>query len=315
MADKTVLRWGRSAYETDAQLAIEERLARAQGLDWRARPELSPPSDLHEIDALVVTSKVRVGDDELAMLRGDLVLTTTSGTDHIDLAAAERRGVAVARCPEARRDAVVEHALWGLMHMLRAQPQQTEAAREGRWARADLPDLNPRTLCDARIVVVGLGEIGGRMADLLLLLGARVAGVDPKGAPDGVPLYELDDVIERADAITLHCSLTDSSRNLLSAPVLDRLPDGAVVVNTSRGAVLDVDAAVERVRSGKLGGLVVDVFPEEPWPRMADAQHPKIHFTPHGSGVSGTLGARVAAEVGVALAAWASGHELPNRVV
>lgn len=312
---RTVLRWGRSAYETDADLALEEAAARRLGLRWRTHPESPEPPDLAGVDVLVVTSRVRVDARALAGFGGSLVLTTTSGWDHIDVAAAVAKGVVVARSPKARRDAVVEQAIHGLSSLLRRQPALDEAARDGRWARADLPVLDPMTLRDAEVLVVGLGVIGRRTAEVLSALGARVLGVDPAGVPQGVEAVSLDDGLRRAVGVTLHCALVPSTRGLMSAERIATLRRDAVLVNTARGRLVDVDAAVDAVGGGRLRGLMLDVFPEEPWPRLQEvARIPGVMVTPHSAGFTRGLGRRVAEEVDRALTAWATRQTIPHQV-
>lgn len=307
-----VLRWHRSAYETDADLDRERADAEALGLRWGLWPQTSVPPNLRGARVLVVTSGVRVTEDVLSMWGGELLVCTTSGFDHVDLAAAQRRGVRVARCPLARRDAVVERTLGALLHLMhRVDPQSREAA-QGRWARASLPDLAPRTLAGSRVAVVGLGVIGRRVAETLEALGAQVLGVDPYANPAG---HHLDDVLDDVDAVTLHCALSVSSRGLLRAERLARLPKRAVVVNTARGESLDVTAAVHRVATGHLSGLAVDVFPVEPYPELAaGASIPGVLFTPHSAGYTRGLGARVADGVRDALRAWVLAEPLPFDV-
>ena len=273
----------------------------------------SPEPPLRGVDALVTTSGVRVTDAVLSQLSGKLVLTTTSGHDHIDRVAAARHGVTVARCPLARRDAVVAWSLAeGIAGMRRLGALQ-RAAVEGRWARAELPALAPVGLAGAHVAVVGMGVIGQRMAAALEALGATVLPVDPRPIP-GRRAVDLETALEAADLVTLHCALSATSRGLIGAAQLARLRPTAVVVNAARGDVLDLDAAVDAVRQGRLRGLAVDVFPVEPWTALRDAAVPGISFAPHAAGYTRDLGARVAAEVVDTLAAWAQGAPLPHPV-
>ncbi|MFT4624234.1 MAG: phosphoglycerate dehydrogenase-like enzyme [Myxococcota bacterium] len=305
----TVLRWGRSAYETDAALAAEEAGARVLGLDWAAVAGCDAPP-LAGVDALVVTSGVRVDAALVGRFSGSLVLTTTSGHDHIDVGACAAQGISVGRCPLARRDPVVEWSLGCLIGLMRQHPWFFAEAAAGRWARAALPQRRPRGLHGARVAVIGLGVIGRRMSEVLEGLGARVLGVDPAGG--GV---SLTDALREADAVSLHCALSPSSEGLIGAHELAMLRPHAVLVNSARGRVLDVRAAVAAVRSGRLAGLAVDVFPEEPWPELATgAQHPAVWFTPHAAGYTEGLGDRVAREVVAALTAWNAGRPLPHAV-
>lgn len=308
-----VVRWGRSAYETPEDLARERAAAEALGWTWSLHPDRAAPPDLSRTRVLVVTSGVRVTEAVLARFGGDLVLTTTSGHDHVDVEAARARGVLVGRTPEARRDAVVEHAVVGASWLARRWDALVGASRGGRWARAELPALAPRGLAGATVGVVGHGVIGRAAVRAFAALGARCLVVDPFAT--GVETSPLEDVLPRADVLTLHCALTPSSRGLVGSGALGRLPAHAIVVNTARGPVLDVEAAVARVVDGRLGGLVCDVFPEEPYPSLArGAAHPGVLFTPHSAGFTRDLGAKVAAGVAASLAAHARGEEVPHPV-
>lgn len=310
------IRWGRSAYETDAALALEAEGLRALGLRWSLHTGELP--ELQGARVLVVTSKVRL--DRTALRRFpaslELVLTTTSGVDHIDLEACARSGLRVGRLPLARRDAVVEHVLAELLHHLRRLAPLQVAARRGEWARGRLPELAPVAIAGSTVAVVGLGVIGKRLAELLQAMGAEVLGVDPWRAVAGIEKVELDEALARARAVSLNCSLTPSSRGLFDRRRLRRLQPGAVLVNTARGELLDVAAAVELVRSGRLGGLSVDVFPEEPWSQLA--QHsavPGVRLSPHASGYTAGLGEAVARGVVESVRCWLRAGRLPHQVL
>ncbi len=307
-----VLRWGRSSYETDADLAAERAGVEALGGSWSlVEDRIRPPVGLDRADVLVVNSKVRVTDTVLAGFGGRCVLTTTSGHDHVDVDEAHRRGVTVGRSPRARRDAVVEHAVGAMIGLMRAQPVFAAAARDGRWARPELPRIAPRGLSGATVVVVGLGVIGQHMTRALHAFGAQVRGVDP--AIEGA--WALDDALAGADAITLHCALTPTSRGLMDAPRLAALGAHAVVVNTARGECLDLDAAVDAVAHGRLRGVASDVFPVEPYPQLAaQAAVPGVWLSPHSAGFTHGLGSRVAAEVVASVAEWIATGTVPAKV-
>ena len=306
-------RWGQSAYETDADMAEERALCEQLGLAWSLQPDVTrPPGGGANI--LVVTSKVKVTSQILDSVQPDLVCTTTSGFEHIDVTAATARAVSVTRCPMARRDAVVEHTVASLVRLLRRFPDQEAPAADGRWARSDLPALAPRGLRGARIVVVGVGVIGARVAEVLSLLGAEVVGVDPAGVPAGIGAGDWPAAVVDADAVSLHASATPSALGLLDRGALKALPHGCVVINTARGDLMDPVAAAELVRQGHLGGLACDVFPQEPWPELARFAAPNILLTPHSSGFTHDLGSRVAEDVHRVVRAYMTGEPLPWRV-
>ncbi len=313
--ERRVLRWGQSAYETNADLALETHGAAQLGLRYVLASDPKTVPDLDGVDALVVTSKARVTAEVLSGFDGSLVLTTTSGWDHIDVAAARARGITVGRSPQARRDAVVEQALSMAAGLLRRFPTQLARARQGVWARGELPELDPLRLQDGPLLVVGMGVIGRRMATWARSLGVDVWGVDPRGVPDGVRAVDLDAGLADAQAVSVHCALSDTSRGLLDAARVARMRPEAVLVNTSRGDVLDVRAAVSAVRDGRLRGFATDVFPVEPEPELATlASVDGVWLTPHSAGYSRGLGQRVADEVVAGLSAWAEGRPLPHEV-
>lgn len=311
----SLLRWGRSAYETDLDLVDEQHSAEALGFTWSSVEERRLPGELQDADVLVVNSGVRVSEDALGALRGDLVITTTSGTDHIDLAAAAARGIAVCRCPMARRDAVVETTLAGLLGLMREVPRLHAASARGEWARGRLPTLGPALLADQTVAVVGAGGVIGReVCRRLGALGVSMVGVDPAGVPDGIPSHTLHDALEQADALTLHCHLTEQTRSLIDGQALDTLGTG-IVINTARGGVLDLDDAVARVADGRLRGLLTDVYPTEPWPPLAHhAQVEGLWLLPHAAGFTPDLGRRVTEGVALVLRARTEGRPLPHRV-
>lgn len=309
-----LLRWGRSAYETPDDLAREQRDAHELGFTVHAAPRADVLPDTRA-EVLVVTSKATVDARALDTVRPNLVITTTSGFEHIDLAACAERGIAACRCPIARRDAVVEHTIYALIRLLRRLHAQEAPAHHGRWSRSDLPGLAPRSLSGTPIAVIGLGVIGARVATVLTALGARVLGVDPGPSDPTMRTVPLTDALAQAHAVTLHTSSTPSARGLLGGDALAGLRSGCVVVNTARGDLMDPIAAARLVGSGHLGGLACDVFPEEPWPHLAAYAGERVLLTPHASGYTVGLGERVAADVRAALTTWITGDPLPWRLV
>lgn len=303
------LRWGQSAYETQADLDLERGLL--AGLGVSCTHHLGPGPALAGVEVLVVTSGVQVS---AVVLEGApalrLVLTTTSGYDHIDLAAAQARGVWVARCPLARRDAVVDSAVGMGLALLRDLEGQHAAAREGRWVRGQLqrwPGGLGRA-ADQRVGVVGCGVIGSRVAQVWEALGAEVWRCDPR-LPEG---HSAEEVLRACTVVSLHCALTPQTRGLVSRETLAGMRPGAVLVNTARGACVDADALLGE---HPLGGVGLDVFPEEPWPRLAElAARPRTLLTPHAAGYHDRLGEAVAQEVAATVQALVEGRPLPHRV-
>ena len=306
-----IVRWGRSAYETEADLALERTGIEALGHRWSVHTAEHAPTELGHV--LVVPSHRKVTArvvDRFADGGGQLIQTTTSGYDHVDVACARQRGVVVARLPQARRDAVVEYALAAGTYLMRRTDALRAEASRGRWARGDLPTLSPRGLAGRTVGLVGLGVIGQKMARVLHALDATVLGFDPAGVPAPAIPASLESVLG-ADLVSVHCSLTPSSRGLLDAARLALMRPHAVLVHTARGATVDPDAAIAMVKAGHLRGAALDVFPSEPRP-LED--HPGLLLTPHSAGYTDDLGERVARGVVAQITGWSGGQPMPYRV-
>ena len=196
----------------------------------------------------------------------------------------------------------------------RRLPALQSAAINGRWARGDLPSLTPMGLCGATVAVIGLGVIGKQMATILATMGCRVLGVDPYVSLDSVEMTDVDTALREADVVTLHCSLNDGNRGFIDHAKLASMKRGALLINTARGPLLDVEEAAAAVKRGHLAGLAVDVFPVEPYPLLADLSHPQILLSPHASGYTQDLAERVSREVHETLTCWVNGNPLPNLV-
>ena len=220
-----------------------------------------------------------VGEELMERLPALRVIGTASvGFDHVDLEAAERRGVAVVSVPDYCTEEVADHTLALLYALLRGIVTLDRQVAGGRWDAKGAGAL--RTLAGLRVGIVGLGRIGGAVATRLLALGAEVWAHDVAPvARDGVRLVDLDELLEACDAVTLHVPLTRETRGLVGRLELASMRHGALLVNTARGAVVDVGAVLQALRSGRLGGAALDVLPQEPPPMRPLA--PNLIVTPH----------------------------------
>lgn len=296
-------RLGWSPYETEADRQDErEALGRLV--------ELVAPGQDAEI--LVAPSNVRVDTVCLAAYPSvRLVHTTTSGFDHLDLDVARLRGLRLARLPLARRDAVVEVSVSLVLAGLHRLGALRVAAEHGRWARAELAGLGGLNLSGARVGVVGLGVIGRRFAEVCRFLGAEVSGADPMGLPEGVLPATPAAMVRSCDAISVHASLSPSSRGLIDGRVLAGAR-GLVLVNTARGDIVDLPAALAALGDGRLAFLGLDVFPQEPWPGMAESRdHPGLVLLPHAAGYHRDLSRQVRQGLVQSLGAYVRAEPMP----
>ncbi len=236
---------------------------------------LAPQEDV--VAALTIDVPVREELlTELPALR--VVGTATVGYDHIDVEAAESRGVAVVSVPDYCTQEVADHTVAFLYALVRGVVELDRQVARGQWDPRGAGSL--RTIAGLRVGIVGLGRIGSAVATRLLALGCEVWANDVLPvARDGVRFCDLDELVADCDAVTVHVPLTRETRGLLSRARIDAMRPGAFLVNTSRGAVVDVGAVLLALRAHRLGGAALDVLPQEPPP--APPLAPNLIVTPH----------------------------------
>jgi phosphoglycerate dehydrogenase-like enzyme len=205
------------------------------------------------------------------------------GTDSIDLEVARERNVVVSNIPGKTAPVVAEHAFGLMLAAAKRVVFQTDELRAGRWGtRIDNVYLNGKTLG-----IVGVGNIGARMAQLGRAIGMRVLAWTFNPSPDraaalGVEFVELEDLLRRSDVVSVHLKLTDQSRGIIGARELGLMKPGALFVNTGRGPLVDEAALIHALESGHLGGAGLDVFAEEPLPAESPLLRlPHVTLTPH----------------------------------
>ena len=244
-------------------------------------------------DALVVRNLTQVRGDLLAALtRCKVVGRLGVGLDNIDVPACEAKGIKVIPATGANALSVAEYVIASTMLLLRGAFASSAAVAAGEWPRAALG--NGRETAGQTLGIIGFGSIGQTTARLARGLGMQVIAYDAMLAPDapvfaqaGVRYAGLDELIRNADAVTLHVPLVDTTRGLFNAARIGQMKKGAVLINTSRGHIVDIAAVGAALRSGQLGGAAIDVFDVEPLPVSAALQNcPNLLLTPHISGVS-----------------------------
>lgn len=244
-----------------------------------------------------------------------LIARTGVGIDNVDLEAARARGVAVSWTPEAPSDSAAELTVGLLLSLARHVVSADRLIRQGGWERKVGLLLRER-----RVGIVGLGRIGGRVARLLRPFGCTLlaADVDPAVAPRaadlGVALVPLEELLATCDAVTVHVPLTPDTRGLLDGARLRAMRPGALLVNTSRGEVIDEPALLSALETRHLGGAALDVFCEEPYAGPL-AGRDDVILTAHMGSCSDA--GRRAMELGAARAvvAWLKGERVPERLV
>ena len=269
-----------------------EMLKRA-GVEVHYRPGISPEelkAVIGQYDALIVRGRTKLRRDvlEAGARRLKAICRAGVGLDNIDLRAAEELGIAVFNTPEASTEAVAELAVALMLSLARAIPRADGALKEGRWLKRELMgwELAGRTLG-----IIGFGRIGQRVAEICSALKMRILAyrrTRPPGLEEvlrrtGARMAPLEELIRSSDIITIHVPLTPQTRHMIGEREISMMKNGAIIINTSRGGVIDEEALLKALKNGKLAAAALDVFEEEP-PKgisLELARLPNVVATPH----------------------------------
>ena len=212
-----------------------------------------------------------------------LVLQTGGHAYHIDAAAAEKRGILIAlgRKVKAPLNSVPELAyamMLGLMHKV---PQAQPPMHKGEW-----PLVTGRTLAGKQLGILGIGRHGTRIAQIAKAFNMEVVAWDRPGSKntktDGIPRLNLDELLATSDIVSIHLRLSKESENLLNAEKLGKMKKNSILINTSRGAIVDEKALVSALKNGPIAAAGLDVFLEEPLPKDSLLRSlPNVILTPH----------------------------------
>ena len=265
---------------------------------------------VRDIDALVVRSATKVTRrviEAAPMLR--VVGRAGIGVDNVDLEAATERGVVVMNTPRGNATTTAELAIALLLALARHIPRADRLVRAGKWKAKGLVGTE---VFGKTLGVVGLGRIGRLVAERGRGLGMKVIAHDPylsgegAGSPvAGVELFELDALLARSDFVTLHVPLNEGTKNLLSWERLAKIKPGARLIQAARGGIVDEEAVLDALSSGRLAGAAFDVFAEEPPPK----DHPllareDVIVTPHLGASSEEAQLRVALDIAEQISAF-----------
>lgn len=238
---------------------------------------------------ILLTNKVVIGRETIAALpKLRYVGVLATGYNVVDVDAAREHGVTVTNVPAYSTDSVVQMTLSHILNITGRVAHYARLNREGRWSGN--PDFcywdTPLTeLSGKTIGIVGLGNIGMKVASMARCLGMDVfalTGKDSSTLPDGIQKTTLDGLLGVSDVLTLHCPLTEKTRNMINAETIGRMKHGAILINTGRGPLVDEQAVADALVSGQLGGYGADVMCSEP--PSADNplfSAPNAFITPH----------------------------------
>lgn len=207
------------------------------------------------------------------------------GTDSIDLAAATEAGVVVMTTPGANRETTADHALALILAALRRVVEHDTSIRRGEWLRAG--PMTPWDLHRTTVGLIGYGGIGRAVARRLRGFDVALLVCDPAAAAaPGIENVALPDLLRRSDVVSLHVPLTEATAGLMGEQQIGLMPPSAVIVNTSRGGLIDEIALANALRAGRLRGAALDVFADEPEVPRTFAELSNVVLTPHIGGLS-----------------------------
>jgi D-3-phosphoglycerate dehydrogenase / 2-oxoglutarate reductase len=239
---------------------------------------------LPEYDALVVRSQVKV-DAALIAAGSRLVVIGRAGVgvDNVDLEAATRAGIVVVNAPTGNTIAAAELTLALLFGLARKTAAADASMRRGEWKRSQLTGTEVR---GKTLGIVGLGKIGQAIAVRARAMGMSVLGSDPfvtqeQAASLGVELVSFDDLVGRADVVTVHVPKTRATTGLINAAVIERMKPGVLLLNVARGGIIDEGDLADALRSGKVAGAGIDVYTAEPPTDSPLLDAPNTLLTPH----------------------------------
>jgi glycerate dehydrogenase len=216
-----------------------------------------------------------------------LIALAATGTNNIDLEAARERGVAVCNLRDYCTASVVQHVLGVLLLLTQRLREYDALVRSGAWGRGEqfcLLDFPIRELTGRKLGIVGHGALGKGVAHAATALGLEVLIANRPGGTRLPGRLDLDELLPLVDVLSLHCPLTPATQGMIDAAALARMKPDAVLINTARGALIDSQALVDALRTGRLGGAAIDVLPQEPpvdGNPLLTGDIPNLIVTPH----------------------------------
>jgi D-3-phosphoglycerate dehydrogenase / 2-oxoglutarate reductase len=291
------------------------------GLEIVYEPHLNEDELRHKIkgfQALIVRSGTAMTEDVLASANQLSVIARAGiGLHNIDVAAASKRGIVVMNAPTGNAVATAEHTLALLLALSKRIPEADASLRGGSWSRERFigRELSGRTLG-----IIGLGNVGRLVAERAVGLKMRVIAVDPlitaeRAQSLGISLVTMEQVLRSSDVISVHTPLTPETRGLIRDETLPQLKRGVLLINTAVGGLFDEEALARGLREGRIGGVALDVFVDEPpKPDHSLFSLPNVIVTPHLGANTEEAQERVVGELADALVAFFTDGTVTNGV-
>ncbi|MFQ5836473.1 MAG: hydroxyacid dehydrogenase [Candidatus Bathyarchaeia archaeon] len=264
-----------------------EKLKQA-GFEVDVNPTITPErltKIVSNYDALIIRSRTKVTKELVEAGRRLRVIGRAGvGLDNIDLETAEKKGIMVLDIPGASANAAAELTIGLIISLARSIPRADHSMKEGKWIKKQLLGWELR---DKTLGIMGLGNVGGRVAKIVKALGMKIL-ITKRTPPAPELLRELEaefvplkEILQRSDVVTIHVPLTPQTKHMIGAQEIQLMKKGVFLINTSRGAIVDEKALLNALKSGKLGGAAVDVYEIEPPRDLSLIKLPNVICTPH----------------------------------
>lgn len=236
------------------------------GIEVVNQPDITPEELLKaipEYPCMVVRSRTKVTRDVIeAGTALKAIVRAGVGLDNIDVAYAKEKGIQVLNTPTASTQSVAELTVGYMLALARQLPQMTASMKEGKWEKKAFTGIE---VSGKTLGLIGSGRIGRAVADRAIALGMTVVAYDPYISElENVALLGLDELLAKADFISLHVPHTDETHNILDPSAFEKMKDGVRIINCGRGGTIDEDALYQAIQAGKVAGAALDVYAQEP---------------------------------------------------
>jgi len=292
------------------------------GVEVDYLPDLGKDKDklyevIGEYDGLAIRSATKVTEKILSAAKKLKVIGRAGiGVDNVDIPAATKQGIIVMNTPFGNSITTAEHAISLMLSLARQIPEADASTRASKWEKNRFMGVE---VTNKTLGIIGAGNIGSIVADRAQGLKMKVIAFDPFLAPErameiGVEKVDLDELLRRADFITLHTPLTEQTRNILSADAFAKMKDGVRIINCARGGLIDEKALYAALESGKVAGAALDVFLEEPAQNNPLFELPNVICTPHLGASTTEAQENVALQVAEQISAYLMHGEISNAL-
>lgn len=274
--------------------------------------------EIEAVDAIIVRSGTKLTRDLIQSANHLKVIGRCGvGVDNIDLEAASEAGITVVNAPSATTTAVAELTLGLILSLAREIPRADAAIKDGKWIKKELSGTE---LYGKTLGIIGFGRIGSTVGQMAAAMGMRIIASCLFRLPEtvriiGGELLMMEDILEKADFITIHTPLTEKTKGMINADTISQMKDGVYIICTARGGIVDEKALLDALNAGKVAGAALDVFASEPPENLALVRHPKVVATPHIGGQTRAAQRRAAMDISREVLAALKGEKLHWRVV